>query len=127
LRLPFYEERTVTLDPLDHEPPYESVRRVLHNRDSLARILLTVEGFIDGERHHTSEQALADSLRRLGEDIGAEVNCAFRDVGFILQDELFRAFSEKLEQRGYPAETTQALYRTALSIMAEVKSAAYVD
>lgn len=125
LHLPFFEERTVALDPVDQDPPEEAVRRALQNRDPLARILLTVEGFFDGERHHISEQDLAASLKELGEDIGAEVNCAFRDVGLILQDELFQAFSGKLEKRRYPTETTQALYRTALSVMAEVKSAAY--
>jgi DNA repair exonuclease SbcCD nuclease subunit len=121
LPVPFYEKIDIRLDPLDIRHPLEAVREELEGAHDTSTVLLSVDGFFNGERFDITEEGLSTGIKALLTDRAeAEVSFTCRDVRDILEDELFGKFTERLKNRDVDGFTRERTYRTALRAMMRV-------
>jgi exonuclease SbcD len=123
LGTPHFDRVSVQLDPSSEKNPVEILQERLQLVRPEARVLLTVGGYVNSEKIGVSEKELAKQLRD-----SAIARCAdeprleFADIRAILENDLFRSFLSKLEQRNYDEETSKQLCNLAIKAMMEVQA-----
>ncbi len=123
LDTPHFEQVSIQLDPSVERNPVEVLKEHLQRVPATARVLLTVGGYFNSEKLGVSEKELArqlrdTSLRRCADEPRLE----FADVRLILEDDLFKSFVAKLEQRNYDEETKKQLRDLAMRAMMEAQA-----
>lgn len=94
---PHFEEVSITLDPTDEEHPLTTVKKKLSSLHPLSRVILTIDGAVNGEEIGMTEEEFCSRLREATRNVSiVEENFKLRDIRDILEDDLFRAFEEKL-------------------------------
>ena len=121
LDTPHFKEVTVQLDPLTDEHPLEMIRGHLEKVHPEARVILTVSGYTNSEKTHMAETDLDSQIREMAVGKCVEYRCEFRDIGRILEDDLFKGFMQKLEQGNYPEEKAKQLRDIAIKAMMEAR------
>ncbi len=97
LDTPHYEKVIITLDPTLDEHPLETVKRKMSNIQHQAVVLLTIDGAINGEKLNLTEEGFKARLKEIMSDVNiVDENFNFRDIQHIIEDELFKAFEERL-------------------------------
>jgi DNA repair exonuclease SbcCD nuclease subunit len=92
------ERVDVRLNPFVHSDPAQEIERRLEILHPKARVYLTVDGFADVAAMATTEKDLSATIRRFEtDDRVVEVVSRWREVGDILQHELFRRVDEQLD------------------------------
>ena len=110
----------VIIKPFDRVAPVDEIRRRLDLLPAGAAAYLTVGGFADVEAMGTTERALDESIRGFESDPRvAEVDRRWRDVGEILQHELFRRVDEQLKQARLTDEEKEAVREMVIDSMTE--------
>jgi len=123
LNTPHFEEVNIELDPFVEKNPVETVEEYLQQRHPEARVLLTVMGYVNSEKVGMSEEELGRRMSELAKARCAEEpHLEFRDISKILQDDLFKNFISKLEQRNYDKETNKQLRDLAIRAMVEARA-----
>jgi DNA repair exonuclease SbcCD nuclease subunit len=123
LNTPHFDHVSVQLDPSAEKNPVEIVQERFQQVHPEARVLLTVGGYVNGERIGVSEKELAKQLRDMAMPRCAEEpRLEFADVRAILEDDLFKSFMSKLEQRNYDEETKKQLRDLAIKAMMEARA-----
>ena len=94
-----YELVHVTLDPGTADPA-AAIRNALDKVDAWARVILEVDGFIDGEALGMTEVALVNEINDIvtGSSLDIEkrtISC--KDIGVVLHHPLFTRIAEKLD------------------------------
>ncbi len=113
---PHYEEVTITLDPTVSEHPLKTVKKGLSGLHPLSAVILTVDGAINGKKFKMTETEFHSLLRETAKDINiVEENFRVNDVQNVLEDDLFKAFEEKLSS--YPEEKKKMLREIAVRAM----------
>jgi len=88
----------VRLDPFDASDPIENIRTLLRDVHPKAALYLSVSGFADLARLGRTEAEFEEALRQIeNEQAVAEVSRRWRDVGAILNNELFKRFNALVE------------------------------
>jgi exonuclease SbcD len=124
LPVPFYESIDVFLNPLDPTHPLEAVKEKIGKADERATLILRVDGFFNGNLFGMTEADLARGIRDLlGSASENHLRLSFRDFRNVLEDELFRKFTARLEDAGFDDRTRDEVYRTALEAMMQVDAA----
>lgn len=118
---PHYKELVVTFDPLDNTDPVKIVEEQLVAAHPQAKIMLTVNGYINKELVQRSEKELADEIEKTTRERCDEVRYEFRDIQHILQDDLFQSFMMKLDTRKYNSEKRLRIRELAMRAMIEAK------
>lgn len=104
LDTPYYEEKTIVLDPFSGEDPLKRIRQELEAIHPNARIALRIAGYIDGKASGTSEKKLVSEVGTLLKGLNVDPFYGFRDIHTVLSNDLFVTFMSKLEASGEPAE-----------------------
>lgn len=103
----------INLNPFDRVGPTEEIRRRLKDLHPKAAVYLSVGGFADVSALGTTEKELDRMIRDFeSEPQVVEVVSRWREVGDILQNELFKKIEERLNSMG-----TNEEHRTAVREM----------
>lgn len=121
LKSKYYQNVEVEISPLEDEAPAQKVEDLLRNLPPNAVPLLEVTGYVDCNRVGKTEEQVVGELRGLAQDYCGDEppNIEVRDVGMILQEDLFKTFEEKLKGIDYPDR--KSLWEMALRARLEVK------
>ncbi len=121
LNTPYFAPVLINLNPLEEADPVTRVENELKKLPPQARPLLEVRGYVDSSRTDKSETRVIQELKKASDDFNLlhPPDIEVRDVSWILQEDLFQAFREKLEQVDYPDR--QELLEMALKARLEVK------
>lgn len=117
LDTPHFEDVVVDLDPMSDEHPIETIRKRLRQLDQNARVLLTVSGFVDLVK-------LGKTEKEFGKDIGAlmtpqieKIDQPWKDVGVVLQSDLFERCEAKLAARDFSEGRKNRVRRMIIEAM----------
>ncbi|MGA2670041.1 MAG: metallophosphoesterase [Dehalococcoidia bacterium] len=117
-----FEEVLIKFDPFGEKKPVEEVKERLGKVHPQASIILTIKGYIDGERIGISESELVKQIKEITKGKCAkEPTFEFRDIHVILEDDLFKNFMSKLEQCSDDGEKKKQLRDVAIRAMVEAK------
>ena len=130
LNTPFYEDVTIELNPFDNKNPIEMIKKKLNNISSNAIPLITVKGFINGEKIGMGEKKLKEEINKIIKNIKKKINLweedsfvsKILDVREILEDDLFIRFNKKLEQKEYPNEDKKNIKEIVIEAMINKKA-----
>jgi len=122
LDTPHFEEVDIKFDPFTKKNPVEIVKGHIERFHPQARIILTIEGYINSEEIKISESELVKQIKEMikGKPI-EECRLEFRDIHTIIEDDLFKRFMEKLEQGDYNEEKKKHLRDVAIKAMMEAR------
>lgn len=106
LSTPYFNDLIITLDPFSDIDPVSIIRSEIDRADKNAAILLSVEGFINREKHGIDETALKESIEMIKKEKGNITEKRFAPIDWsrILEDDIFKAFIEKLKLKEYDDE-----------------------
>jgi DNA repair protein SbcD/Mre11 len=117
-----YEELAIELDPATKENPLDYIELKLRQTHEAAKVMLKVSGYFNGAAIGLNESELARGIRNLA---GARLACEpfeeYADVRLVLEDELFKKFSAKLELAACAPEEKQRAFEMVLEAFREVK------
>jgi exonuclease SbcD len=123
LDTPHFEEVSIEFDPFGEKNPVEIVKERLEKVHPQAIIILTTKGYIDGERIGISESELVKQMEEITKEKAVKsLRLEFSDIHTILQDDLFKNFVSKLEQRNYGEEKNKQLRDLAIRGMIEARA-----
>jgi DNA repair protein SbcD/Mre11 len=98
----YFEAVNIVLDPFIEADPVSVIKKTLNNVDSQARILLSVDGYINSSKHGINETKLNEELELIkNKKEIIEVNFRAVDMSRIMEDDLFRAFEAKLKSPAF--------------------------
>ena len=119
---PHFEEIIVELDPFADENPLDRIQKRLECVHPRGKVLLSVTGYVNSERIGTTEPELAKRIKELATAKRAEeLRVEFADISAILEDDLFKQFVSRVEQRNYDEEKRRRLRDLAIRGMAEAR------
>ena len=119
LDTPCFEEVIIDLDPSKDKEPIEVVERCLSDLRPEATIILTVKGFINSEALGMNEMEFAREIKEIAASKCIDEHYEFRDIRWILQDDLFKRFVEKLERTDYETERKKEMRDMVIKAMME--------
>lgn len=122
LDTPHFEEVTIELDPFKNENPTEGIKHIFSSLHPEARVILTVKGFINSGYTGMNEQKVVEQIKKIASDKCIEDNYEFKDIGLILEDDLFKSFLRKLELTDYEEEKKKQMRDIAIKAMIETRS-----
>jgi len=117
LDTPHFEEVVIVCDPFADKSPLETMKERFHALPSNARGILTVTGFINGEAIGMNEEEFVKQAKKIVRGRCVEEHYEFRDIRMILEDDLFKGFSKKLEQANYAEEKKKHMREIAIRAM----------
>lgn len=121
LDTPHYQEVDIMLDPFDRESPLEKLARSLTNIHPEAMITLSILGYINGEALGLNETDLRKGIDTISAKKRiVKLNYEVRDIRRILEDDLFKAFLNKLEQLEVTSEKKRGICDIAIKAMTEL-------
>jgi exonuclease SbcD len=122
LDTPHFEDVIITCDPFSQTPPLEAVKERVRSLHPSARVILTITGFVNGEAIGMNEEELVKGITQLVRDRCAEPpHYEFKDIGTILEDDLFQGFLKKLEQTDCDEEKKAHMREIAIRAMMGVQ------
>ena len=123
LNTPHFEEVSIEFDPFVEKNPVDIVKEHLERVHPEASTILTIKGYIDGEKIGISESELVKQIEEItkGKAIKS-LRPEFSDIHIILEDDLFKNFMSKLEQYNYDEERKKQLSDLAIRAMMEARA-----
>ena len=121
LDTPHFEEVDIELDPFKDEDPVKKIREELEAIHPDANILLRVTGYIESSRINMSESELVSEISKITENKPLEIDFGFRDIHTIFEDDLFKDFRNKLEEKGFDDRKKKRLLDLTVKAMLGVK------
>jgi exonuclease SbcD len=123
LNTPHFEKVGIEFDPFVEKNPIEIVKEHLERVHPEASIILTIKGYIDGEKIGISESELVKQIEEITREKAIKsLRPEFSDIHIILEDDLFKNFMNKLEQCGYDEERKKQLCDLAIRAMMETRA-----
>ena len=121
---PFYEEITMEFDPFEDDNPLEEVKNQIKDIPSFASIILTITGFINGEKIGINENDLIKQIKHIirGKCAEEDFNPEFKDITIILENDLFKTFIDNLNQRHWEEEKKINIRNLVIKAMMGVAS-----
>jgi exonuclease SbcD len=122
LNTPHFQEVSIEFDPFTEKNPIEEVKKRLEIVHPQASIILTIRGYIDGDKIGTTESELVKQIKEITAEKAIEsLRLGFSDIRVILGDDLFKNFMEKLEQSDYDEEKKKQMRDVAIRAMIAAK------
>ena len=114
-----FEEIVIRIDPFGEADPLRIIRERIDNLHPDARAILRIEGFINSSFSGMDEAELKSRIDEVvcGKSVESPYFYGVRDVRVILEDSLFRSFSEKLDESGCNEEEKERLQNVFLKAM----------
>lgn len=119
----YFHEIAVKLNPLDRADPVDEVEKQLHARDKNARILVRVTGFVDLLSIGKDERELHKAIGALMTPDIEDITQRWRDVGLILQNDLFGRCMGKLDVSGITGDRLERVKELIMESMMESQDA----
>ena len=118
----FFADVRVDLAPDDVNDPLERIRSVLASAPSGARILLSVGGFVHLGSIGMNEMLFAQAIDGFRADFAIEppIEQNWQDVSVVLDHDLFRKFSERLDASGVQGAERDAARAITMAALMEV-------
>ena len=116
-----FEDVTITLDPFEDKHPIESVKEELSKVNPAAKVILTIRGYINSKKIGMTEASFPKAVEEAANG-KCELHFEFKDVESILENDLFKSYLKKLEQRDFPIEKRNQLRDIAVRAMMEQKT-----
>jgi DNA repair exonuclease SbcCD nuclease subunit len=113
-----FEEITLTLEPSSNERPVEQVKSILKKAKPSARMLLTIDGYFDKTKIGMSEPELNTAINKVAKK-KCDINFQAREIHAILEDDIFKNFSQKLDCAEFEDERKRQVLEVALKAMME--------
>lgn len=117
LDTPHYEQVIIELDPFSNDDPVEIVKQNLKALHPKAIATLTVKGYINSEIIQISEADIIAHIKEIASDKCEDECYEFKDISRILENDLFKSYSEKIRDAGYEEEKIKQLYDIAIRAM----------
>ncbi len=117
LDTPYYEAITIELDPFLQSNPLEIIKEELNDIKANAKVILTVTGYVNSETIGRNETELKEDIYEISEGKTVDQNIIFKDIKTIVEDDLFKSYLEKLEQRNYDEVKKKQLQEVAINAM----------
>jgi DNA repair protein SbcD/Mre11 len=115
-----YDAVGIKLDPFIETDPVTLIRERIERIDAKARILLTVEGYINSVKHGIDETRLNEELELLRKEKQIdEIVFKAVDISRILEDDVFKAFDLKLKSAAYQPHEKSVMKEYFLKAMME--------
>ena len=122
LNTPYLEEVNIIFDPLKDEIPLEIVKKHLASFPPEAKIILTIKGYVNSKEIEMDESELVEEIKKIALKRCAELpKFEFKDIQTILEDELFKKLSHKLEQADYDEKKKRQMCDIAIKAMSEAR------
>lgn len=123
LDTPYFEEVVIEFNPFMEKNPIDIVKERLEGFPLHAMIILTIKGYINSEKIKISEIELVEQLKEIIKDRCAkgEFKLEFKDIHTILEDDLFKNFIDKLQQKNYNEKKKNQLIDVAIRAMTKAK------
>ena len=121
MQTPHYRPLTITLDPFSKIDPVATVARHLRDLELHVRILLSVDGYFDGERVALTETELHNALTDLPGERVELVQADFRDIRDLRSDDLLRRCVERLDAMDLPPENRGEVVALLIRAMMETQ------
>lgn len=123
LDTPHFDHVSVQLDPSADRSPVGILQERLQRVHPEAKVLLTIGGYVNSEKIGVSEKELARQLRNIAMSrCVEEPRLEFADVHAILEDDLFKSFVKKLDQRKCDEEAKEQLRDLAIKAMMQTRA-----
>lgn len=121
---PHFQKVEVVFDPLGEKDPAKKVKEHLEKVNPEARVLLSIKGCINGRKFSLTEEELKNKIEEMAQKARVEgpVSYEFIDVREIVESELFKNFSKKLDESGIQEEKKKSVIDTVMKAMAEARS-----
>ena len=120
LKTPYLEEVNIIFDPLEDKNPLQIVRKHLEGLSTEARIILTIKGYVNSKKIRMNESELVEEIKRIASNRCIELpKFEFKDIQVILEDELFKKLSHKLEQANYDDKRKSQMRDIVIKAMSE--------
>jgi exonuclease SbcD len=97
LDCPYYEDVRVVLDPFSDVDPLTQIRHRIETCPDRARILLTVDGFVDLAAADQTESEFGAEIEAIEHPRVERILSHWTDIGAVLGNELYKRFNRKLE------------------------------
>jgi exonuclease SbcD len=117
----YFEKVAIVCDPFADKSPLETVKERLQSLPTNAQVILTVTGFINGEAMGMTEEELVKRTKKLVQGRCVEEHYEFQDIRMILEDDLFKEFLSKLEQKDYDGEKKKQMREMAIRAMMDAR------
>jgi DNA repair exonuclease SbcCD nuclease subunit len=123
LDTPHFEEVVIEFNPLRKENPLDMVKENLERVRPEASIILTIKGYINLEEIKMSETELIKQVKEIIKDrcTKEDFKPEFKDIHTILEDDLFKSFVKKLEEKDYDEERKKQLLDVAIKAMMDAR------
>lgn len=121
LDTPHFEEIVVELDPFRSDNPVDIIQGHVESLHPNARAILTVRGFINGAKIELSEMDLVQRIEQIAERRRVDKVYEFKDISFILEDDLFKTFSDKVDQTHHEDEKKTQMKHMAIRAMIKAR------
>ncbi len=119
-----YEYVKIHLDPFDNRNPIdiidEKLKEFLDVPSANYKLLLHVSGYMDLQKHGISEQDINSHLNSMKERYGEliyEISNDIRDLSYVLNNELFKDFVERLNSKDYDEDKKRGIIEYVLKAM----------
>jgi exonuclease SbcD len=121
LDTPHFEDLAITLDPFEEKHPIQLVKEELTKVNPPASVILTINGYINGKKIGMTEASFVKAVEEATKG-KCELHFEFKDVESILENDLFKSYLEKLNQKDFPDEKKNQLRDLAIRAMMEAKA-----
>ena len=123
VKTPYLEEVNILFDPLEEKNPLQIVKEHLEGLLPPARIILAIKGYVNSKKVGMDESELVEEIKKIALNRCAELDrFEFKDIQVILEDELFKKFSRKLEQTNYDDKRKSQMRDIAIKAMSESRA-----
>jgi len=123
LDTPHFEEVVIEFDPFTEKNPVEIVKEQFERVHSEASVILTIKGYVNLEEIKMNETELIKQVKEIIKDrcTKEDFKPEFKDIHTILEDDLFKSFRKKLEERDYAEEKKKLLSDIAIKAMMDAR------
>ena len=114
-----FQQVSIELDPFQNDNPVEIVKRHFESLHPNAKAILTVSGYMNSDTIQVSEPDMVAQIKEVTKGKCAEEgeHYQFKDISRILEDDLFKSFTNRIMAADYIEQEIQELQDIAIRAM----------
>lgn len=112
-----FQEITIELNPFKDEDILKVVQERFEKLHPKASAILTVKGYVNSEKIQMTEQDIVSQIKETTKGKCAEEHYELSDISRILENDLFKSFTNKAKESGYTEEDIKRLQDITIRAM----------
>lgn len=122
LSTPYFKKIEIKLNPFQNEfsIPQKTIKQALKNLDPQAKLLLSIQGFVNCSKLKTTEKNL---IKEIKEELSKfpidDLEFQIKDISFVLEDDLFQQFNAKLSCKNFDEKQKQEIRNLVIEAIIE--------